>query len=382
MAQETFDPPRAPARFVGRAADLAWLEERKPEPTVPRFGNAVAIIGEAGVGKSALVAEFLHRHEDSISAFWVDCASWATESEDAAISFSLRELVDKSRRSRRRRGLTAVLDGADSVGRRQLNNMFAAVRNWKDVNQVIVTSRERPDIRVYQVRELSRPSLEEMEAILRGDLDFLELTEDQYLKLLGVIKGSPEASSVMAGMARSLSSDQLRRVLSGNLYDLSDVGDGVGPARIAQITKPLIVVDNERLLKALKKQPKDVFRLTPRQFEEVVADLLQDMDYDVTLTKQTNDGGADILAVKKTEVGDVLCLVDAKKYKESHKIGVGMVRTLLGTLEDYRATSAMLATTSTYSPKAKAMQEKHQFRLSLKVYTDVVGWIQKFRENR
>jgi HJR/Mrr/RecB family endonuclease len=140
------------------------------------------------------------------------------------------------------------------------------------------------------------------------------------------------------------------------------------------------VVDNERLLKALKQKPKDIFKLTPRQFEEVVADLLQDMDYDVKLTKQTRDGGTDILASKKTELGEVLCLVDTKKYKESRKIGVGMVRTLLGTLTDYNATNAMLATTSTYSPEARALQEKHKFRLSLKDYTDVVGWIQKFRE--
>jgi HJR/Mrr/RecB family endonuclease len=307
---------------------------------------------------------------------------WKSEAEDARISFDLRELLDKRRRSSRRRGLTAVLDGGEGVDVRQLNNMFAALRNWNDVDQVIVTSRIRPDIRIYEFRELSRPSVEEMEAILRGNLNIPEITEEQYLRLLGIVKGSPEAAVIMAGMARSLSSDQLRRVLSGKIYDLTDVREGVGPVRVAQIVKPLIVVDNERLLKALKQNPKDVFKLSPRQFEEVVADLLQDMDYDVTLTKQTNDGGADILAAKKTEVGDVLCLVDAKKYKESRKIGVGMVRTLLGTLEDYRATSAMLATTSTYSPKAKAMQEKHQFRLSLKDYTDVVGWIQNFREKR
>lgn len=382
MTQETFDPPRPPSPFVGRAEDLAWLEGKNPERMGARFGNALAITGEAGVGKTALVAEFLQRHQKTGLSCWVDCASWQSESSDARISFDVRKLLDSRDRSKRRHEITAVLDGADKIGSRQLNNLFSAVRNWKDISQVIVTSRTRPDIRIYEVRELSRLSPEEMERILRGSLNLAEITEEEYLKLQGIIKGNPEAAVIMAGMARSLSSDQLRRVLSGRIYDLSDVHDGVAPAQVARIVKPLIVVDNEKLIRSLKKQPKDVFKLTPRQFEEVVADLLQDMDYDVTLTKQTNDGGADILAAKKTEVGDVLCLVDAKKYKESHKIGVGMVRTLLGTLEDYHATSAMLATTSTYSPKAKAMQDKHQFRLSLKDYTDVVGWIQKFREKK
>jgi restriction endonuclease Mrr len=55
-----------------------------------------------------------------------------------------------------------------------------------------------------------------------------------------------------------------------------------------------------------------------------------------------------------------------------------MVRTLYGTLADYQATSAMLVTTSTYSRDARAMQEKHKYQLSLRDYTDVASWIQKY----
>jgi restriction endonuclease Mrr len=55
-----------------------------------------------------------------------------------------------------------------------------------------------------------------------------------------------------------------------------------------------------------------------------------------------------------------------------------MVRTPFETLTDYQATSAMLVTTSSYSPNARAMQEKHKYQLSLKDYTDVAVWIQKY----
>ena len=106
------------------------------------------------------------------------------------------------------------------------------------------------------------------------------------------------------------------------------------------------------------------------------------MGYDVTLTKTTRDGGKDILASIKTEIGDLLCLVDAKHYRKDRKIGVSMVRTLYGTLCDYRATSGMLVTTTSFSNEACAMQRKHQYQLSLRDYTDVTSWIRHYGTNR
>jgi hypothetical protein len=38
----------------------------------------------------------------------------------------------------------------------------------------------------------------------------------------------------------------------------------------------------------------------------------------------------------------------------------------------------MLVTTSTYSKEARAMQEHHKYQLSLRDYTDVASWIQKY----
>jgi len=79
------------------------------------------------------------------------------------------------------------------------------------------------------------------------------------------------------------------------------------------------------MIAALKKQPKDIFKLTPRQYEELVAELIHDMGFEVTLIKATRDRGKDILASMKTEVGDFLCLVEAKHYREDRKIGVSLV---------------------------------------------------------
>jgi len=99
---------------------------------------------------------------------------------------------------------------------------------------------------------------------------------------------------------------------------------------VLAVARPVIISANQAMIAALKKQPKDIYKLTPRQYEELVAELFRDMGYDVKLTKATRDGGKDILAAIKTEVGQLLCLIEAKRYREDRKIGVALVRTLYG----------------------------------------------------
>ena len=52
---------RGLTRFVGREAELAALHQTL-EQAGAGHGQVVAIVGEAGVGKSRLVYEFIHAH--------------------------------------------------------------------------------------------------------------------------------------------------------------------------------------------------------------------------------------------------------------------------------------------------------------------------------
>jgi restriction system protein len=177
-----------------------------------------------------------------------------------------------------------------------------------------------------------------------------------------------------------MNADQLKGVLAGHLYDIKDLSL---PERreLVAIAKPLIITANQAVIERLKKQPTDVFQLSSRQYEEMIAELLDDMGYEVQLTPATRDGGKDILAYIKTPIAKLLCLVEAKKYRGDRKIGVELVRGLYGTLHDYQANSAMLVTTSTYSKDARSLQQKHDLQLSLKDYTDVATWIQRYGNN-
>ena len=102
----------------------------------------------------------------------------------------------------------------------------------------------------------------------------------------------------------------------------------------------------------LKKYPEDIYKLPSRSFEELIATLLEEQGWEVNLTGQTRDGGRDVLAYLNTDIGKLLCLVETKRYKPSNPVGVGLVRTLYGTVEHEQANVGLLVTSSRFTKDA------------------------------
>ena len=101
------------------------------------------------------------------------------------------------------------------------------------------------------------------------------------------------------------------------------------------------------------------------------------MGYKVTLTPATADGGKDIIAEMNTDLGNILCLVEAKKYRADRKIGVELVRTLYGTVCHHNASSGMLVTSSSFTAGAQEFQLEHKYQIALRDFTDVARWVVK-----
>ena len=161
------------------------------------------------------------------------------------------------------------------------------------------------------------------------------------------------------------------------LYDDS-VAQQVDPRKIVEAARPQIIVASEALASKLKRNVEAVHKLSPRQFEKLICELLEDMGWSVFLTPQTHDGGSDILARRNTGLSEILCLVQAKKYSQRRPVGVELVRTMYGTLCDSDATSALLITTSSFTSKARELQRRHRYRLDLKDYADLASWIRHY----
>ncbi|WP_417397088.1 restriction endonuclease [Gimesia chilikensis] len=363
--------PDSIPNFVGRENEIEWLFDFYRHRG--NFFTPVIVQGPGGVGKTTLLKQFLASTPLTFDPSWLDLSPF-DKPHEAINSFMERLATGRDQNFGRR---IVVLDGVERMDDSQISSVVNRIFNWKAVRGLIISSRRRITLKPSETLELLPLELDAAKKLLELTTD-LKVEPHELERLVTSVNCYPLAIQLLAGLIRSNSSDDISRLITGNFYDLSDVTSAPS-SEILVVTKPKLITTSEALVNNLKKQPENVRDLSPRDFENLLAELLTDMGWEVEVTKQTRDGGKDILAYMNTDLGRFLCLVEAKRYREDRKIGVDLVRTLFGTLCDFQANSAMMVTTSTFSRDAQEFQQRHQYQLSLRDYADIVQWITQYK---
>ncbi len=104
-----------------------------------------------------------------------------------------------------------------------------------------------------------------------------------------------------------------------------------------------------------------LLNLTPRQFEEIVADLLQPLGYsEIRLTGGPGDMGVDVLG---RDAAGSLVAIQCKRYQPDRDISSSAVQTFMGGMVAHKADSGIIVTTSEFSAPARALATAHGIRL-------------------
>lgn len=146
-------------------------------------------------------------------------------------------------------------------------------------------------------------------------------------------------------------------------------------------TKQIAIVSHQawaELIERLSLNPDLLHQLTPRKFEELIAELLTRDGLEVHLTPETRDGGRDVLAFHETPVGRLLYLVECKRHLPNRPVGIAIVQRLYGVLSHERATAGLVVTTSRFSKEALTFAETVRHQLRLKDYEAVKQWLKKY----
>lgn len=107
------------------------------------------------------------------------------------------------------------------------------------------------------------------------------------------------------------------------------------------------------LLEKLRTQPITIHDLHWRQLEEIVAELLAQEGYEVTLGPGSKDGGRDIVAAKHLPyLGQVLSVWQAKKMAPHNKVGLNVIRLLDYTRFSNNASKGVIVTTTSLTRDA------------------------------
>lgn len=125
---------------------------------------------------------------------------------------------------------------------------------------------------------------------------------------------------------------------------------------------------NDRVLKYLSENPQAFYQLKGTEFENVMTEIYNKLGYKVERTQPTKDGGKDIIIRKPEILGDFIYYVECKKKEAKDPIGVGIIRSFVGTVNTDRVNGGILATTSYFSRDAKKFISENNYSCQIQMH--------------
>lgn len=148
--------------------------------------------------------------------------------------------------------------------------------------------------------------------------------------------------------------------------------------RAGLIVKVDLAEINDELVRYLALHPERMYLLSPRKFEQLVAELFRAKGYDIEIGRGTKDGGIDIRAFQRSDIGSLLTLIQCKRYAPNHKVRVDAVRQLYGVVNRDNATAGLIVTTSTFTRDAQSEQQLFKHRIQLAQYANLTCWLKEY----
>lgn len=135
---------------------------------------------------------------------------------------------------------------------------------------------------------------------------------------------------------------------------------------------------DQEVKRYLKNHPEKLYVISPRKFEELIADIFQDLGFDVELTNATRDGGRDIIASIRNSVTSFITYVECKKYAPDIKVGVNLIRQVQGVQYTRMPNKSIIVTTSYFTKDARKEARLIENALDLKDFDDIRGWLSRY----
>ncbi len=261
---------------------------------------------------------------------------------------------------------------------KRINNLEVAVETWARQNDLWYDACFQRVVKSFDL-ETGAPTV----TTLRGEGDLAELVIHPGI---GAIHDTQEAQRL---------SDECQRLIEGHgfygeTFDVDRLNivpmerkDGLIFQRFKEYMRwkwicSLIQGDfdalNSELYEHFSKNSDQLTKLDWRQFEMLVAELLQAQGFETQLGPGRADGGVDIRLLQRDPIGDILTLVQVKKHGKNNPIGLQAVQALHGVKEAEGAANSMFVTTSRYLPSAKNFAGRDNVQMELRVSDDVRKW--------
>ncbi|MED0906749.1 restriction endonuclease [Bacillus nitratireducens] len=118
-------------------------------------------------------------------------------------------------------------------------------------------------------------------------------------------------------------------------------------------------IQERRMLKRMAKSGiRYIDKMDGRQFEVYLKALFRELGYSPTVTKQSNDFGADLVLKGKNRI-----VIQAKRYGMKNRVGISAVQEIYAAQAYYKAHEGWVVTNSVYTRQAKELAEACNVKL-------------------
>lgn len=152
--------------------------------------------------------------------------------------------------------------------------------------------------------------------------------------------------------------------------------------------QPTIIIDESKkiqhIITDIYHKNQNIYTLAPREFEEMIAELLRNEGFEVQLTKQTRDNGFDILALRKLDRHSIPLkfLVECKRYKSTRPVDIDIIRSFKEVLDTEQANRGIIATTSYFTKPAQTKRKETPYLLDYRDKDDIMQWVAQYYQDR
>lgn len=212
----------------------------------------------------------------------------------------------------------------------------------------------------------------------RTDPDYAERVDTRNLSIYSSLETSGERNNFYANLPSGERTALRRRLEAIESFRLASAEE-LTSKRPPETFMVELGTLNRELADYLHKNPNRLHDLSPRQFEELVADILKDMGCEIEITKRTRDGGRDIFAAFPSPFGRLLAIIECKRYRADRPVGLDLVERFLWVVDRKDNSSCgLVATTSYFSPEVHALARQLPYRLKLRDFQGIRSWLGNF----
>jgi len=363
FSDQLFSDQLVTSTFVGRDRELYALDKHFSG------GGQVAIIrGERGSGKTALAYAFGHWAEST------DLFPGGWQRIHISPIVGIDDVLPTPPKGR----TLLVVDDFEFAAPAFRQQVTKLLDRHQELSAIICTNDQIPsDLGSALQIQLGGLSLVEFRHLIEHRVALAGKDRELADRLFQIVAGNPLYADLAGKTIREL------------MLSLNDFVHGLGEFRhpgilgpdgqhIQDVPHPIktaVLNTNAALINRLRSEPEFLHNLTPRRFEEIVAELLSQQGYSVELTPPSQDGGFDMYAARKDGLGRFLFLVECKRYTPPNKVGVSIVRSLHGVVQQQQANAGIVVTTSFITRGAKEFQQRLPYQVQLQDYLAIQQWL-------